>query len=185
MTYGSTKNSPGFIVNDGGRREAGFTNKATAGDCVARAISIASGRPYREVYDALAAGNASQRITKGSARHKATAGRKTASHGIYTRRKWFKDYMRSLGFEWVPTMAIGSGCTVHLDASELPAGRLVVMLSKHATAMIDGVIHDAYDPRWSSSQSEPDHGQDRPGAIRSNGYLHWESKRCVYGYWKG
>ena len=40
-----------FIVNDGGRAEAGY--KGGAGDCVCRSIAIATGRPYQEVYDAL------------------------------------------------------------------------------------------------------------------------------------
>ena len=160
----------GFILNDGGRAAAGFRNKATAGDCVARAIAIASGRPYREIYDALAHGNATQRSTKHS---RGLSGRRTASNGIFTQRKWFKDYMRSLGFVWVPTMSIGSGCTVHLIASELPAGRLVCMLSKHATAMINGVVHDAFDPRRPMIET-------RPG----DPIEHHIETRCVYGYWR-
>ena len=50
--------------------------------------------------------------------------------------------MESLGWKWTPTMQIGSGCTVHLRADELPSGGLVVSVSKHLTAVIDGVIHD-------------------------------------------
>ena len=166
----SNDNAPGFIRNDGGRRAAGFTNKATAGDCVARAVAIASGRPYQEVYDALAHGMATQRRTKRSG---STTGKRSASNGVNTKRQWFKDYMRSLGFEWVPTMTIGSGCTVHLDANELPAGRIVVAVSKHYTAMIDGIIHDAYDPR-------------RGGFVRWTDGNRREvaESRCVYGYWK-
>lgn len=34
-----------FQYNDGGRAEAGF--KGTTGDCVCRAIAIATERPYR------------------------------------------------------------------------------------------------------------------------------------------
>lgn len=144
-----------FVLDDGGRRDAGFTNKRTAGDCVPRAVAIASGRPYAEVYAALAEGMESQRRTKRSGK---TTGKRSASNGVTTGRKWFKDYMVGLGFKWVPTMQIGEGCTVHLKADELPAGRLVVSVSKHYTAMLDGVIHDAYDP-------------SRGGT------------RCVYGYW--
>jgi hypothetical protein len=40
-----------FIYDDGGRTEAGFSGDA--GDCVTRAIAIATRQPYREVYDAL------------------------------------------------------------------------------------------------------------------------------------
>lgn len=144
-----------WIEDDGGREAAGFKGKA--GDCVARAVAIASGRPYLEVYNRLAEGNATQRITKRT-RKSTTAGKRTARSGIYTKRKWFYDYMRELGFEWVPTMKIGQGCKVHLRPDELPCGRLVVSVSRHMVAMIDGVIHDTYDP-------------SRAGM------------RCVYGYY--
>lgn len=42
-------------------------------------------------------------------------------------------------------MKIGSGCQVHLRASELPPGPLVVRVSRHLTAVIDGVIYDTHD----------------------------------------
>ena len=131
-----------FIYNDGGRAEAGCKGKT--GDCVARAVAIASGLPYKEVYDRLAEGNATQRVTK-KTRGLKKNGVKTASHGINVTRKWFKDYMKELGFEWVPTMQIGSGCRVHLDEDELPKGRLVCSVSRHSTAVIDGVLNDTYD----------------------------------------
>lgn len=126
-----------FQFNDGGRALAGF--KGSAGDCVCRAISIASGKPYEEVYDYLSKMNASQRMPKGVKRSR------TASKGINVNRKWFKDYMNALGFVWIPTMQIGQGCKVHLRSDELPNGRLVCMVSKHLVAVIDGVINDTYD----------------------------------------
>ena len=137
-----------WVYDDGGRTAAGF--RGSAGDCVARAVAIASGRPYPEVYAALATGAGSERKSRGA----------SARNGIHTRRKWFQDYMRSLGFAWTPTMHIGTGCRVHLRANELPAGRLVVAVSKHLVAVIDGVAHDTHDPA-------------RAGT------------RCVYGYWTG
>jgi len=142
-----------LVITDGGRKAAGFTRKAR-GDCVARSIAIASGRPYAEVHARLAAGKGSQRATSRTGKQAATA-----DNGVHVRRKWCRDYMTELGFVWVPTMGIGTGCKVHLRPSELPKGRLVVSCSKHWTAMIDGVIHDTHDP-------------SRGG---------W---RCVYGYWR-
>ena len=144
-----------YIYHDGGRSDAGFTNTKGVGDCVARAIAIVSGKPYREVYDRLAEGNANQRVTKHT--NKGNARRKTAQFGIYTKRKWFKDYMVELGFRWIPTMSIGSGCKVHLNREELQ-GRFVVSLSRHYTAVIGDTIFDTYNP-------------DRDGT------------RCVYGVW--
>ena len=131
-----------FIYNDGGRKQAGY--KGTTGDCVARAIAIPSGLPYKEVYDALANGNANQRKSKHT--RKTTGHKRSARNGIYTSRKWFKDYMKSLGFSWVSTMGIGTGCKVHLTAEELPKGTIICRVSRHYTTVIDGVINDTYDP---------------------------------------
>lgn len=141
-----------FKHNDGGRAE---TRKGDTGDCVCRAVAIALNKPYEEIYAILAEGNAGERKTS-STRKK--YGR-TASHGIYTHKKWFKDFMKSVGFQWVPTMKIGQGCTHHLRDGELPMGRLIVLVSRHACAVIDGVINDTYDP-------------SRGGT------------RCVYGYYQ-
>jgi len=140
-----------FVQHDGGRAEAGF--RGEAGDCVCRAVSIASGRPYAEVYRFLADGTGKQRASSRTGRRS-----RSARNGVHVRRKWFKDYMRGLGFSWVPTMAIGSGCTVHLRADELPRGRIIVGLSRHFAAVIDGVLYDTHDC-------------SRDGT------------RCVYGYW--
>jgi|TARA_R110000803_G_scaffold4255_4_gene14519 hypothetical protein len=143
-----------FVYNDGGRKAAGY--KGDAGDCVTRAVAIASGLKYQEVYNRLAEGNANQRRTKGQTKN---ANARTARNGIDTTRKWFKDYMIELGFKWTPTMTIGSGCKVHLTSDELPRGVLVCNVSRHQVAVIDGVIHDNHD-------------------------CSREGKRCVYGYWQ-
>jgi hypothetical protein len=140
-----------FIFNDGGRAAVGY--KGLTGDCVTRAIAIAAELPYQDVYDALAEGHQAQRGGR-----KSTKGKRTAAKGIYTSRKWFKDYMDALGWSWTPTMGIGTGCKVHLADGELPMGRLIVKVSRHYTAVIDGVICDTHNPQ------------------RSTG-------RCVYGYW--
>jgi hypothetical protein len=140
-----------FKFNDGGRLDSG--RKGSTGDCVCRAISIASNRPYLEVYNRLSEGNKNQRASKNTIK-----GAKSASNGINTDRKWFKDYMLELGFTWTPLMKIGSGCKFHAKADDLPAGRLILSLSGHWAAMIDGVINDTYDPSRGGS-------------------------RCVYGYW--
>lgn len=145
-----------FIQHDGGRAAAGF--KGATGDCVTRAICIATGLPYTIVYDRLAQGNATQRISKHT-RGKATTGKYTAAHGIWTKRQWFKDYMKELGFVWTPTMQVGSGCKVHLTHYELPKGKIIVVLSRHFAAVVDRILYDTYD-------------SSRDGT------------RCVYGYYK-
>jgi len=141
-----------WINNDGGRANAGFTG--VAGDCVARSIAIAAELPYQEVYDYLANGNFEQRKGKYTPKKPRDAG-----NGINTKRKWFKDYMALLGFYWVPTMSIGSGCKVHLRKGELPSNsRIIAKVSKHYVAVINGDIHDNHD------------------CMRGG-------TRCVYGYW--
>lgn len=60
-----------FETNDGGRL---LYFKGEAGDCVTRAVTIASGLDYKEVYDTLAEGNASQRKSKRSKNEPAARG---------------------------------------------------------------------------------------------------------------
>lgn len=136
-----------FIYDDGGRQAAGY--KGSTGDCVCRSVAIVTGFSYSTVYQALEECGLNERRTKL---------RKTRSHprtGVY--KATWKAFMKGLGYTWVPTMFVGKGCQVHLRDGELPPGRLVVLVSKHLTAVIDGVIHDTYDP-------------SRGGT------------RCVYGY---
>ena len=142
-----------FNYNDGGRANAGYKGKT--GDCVCRSIAIVTGLPYQQVYDYLSDGNFNQTLSK---RQKVKRS-KSASGGINVKRKWFNDYMKSLGFEWVSVMGIGTGCTTHLKSDELPSGKIICVLSGHYTSVIDGVINDTYDP-------------SRNGT------------RCVYAYWK-
>lgn len=134
--------------DDGGRAEAGF--KGTTGDCVCRSIAIAVQRPYKEVYDLI------NQYGKQERTGKRKKGKSNARTGVY--KTTIKKVMEHYGWQWTPTMQIGSGCTVHLRDGELPMGRLVVNVSKHMTAVIDGVLHDIYDC-------------SRDGT------------RCVYGYW--
>lgn len=145
-----------FTYNDGGRKEAGY--KGETGDCVVRAISIAAQKPYREVYDDL--GLAAKEY---SASHRGRVARSIRHKGSSPRGGVFKEvysgYLEKLGWQWTPCMAIGSGCKVHLKKEELPAGKLIVSVSRHLVAVIDGVIHDLSDC-------------SRGGT------------RCVYGYWR-
>ena len=137
-----------FVFDDGGRTAAGYKGKT--GDCVCRAIAIVTGRPYQEVYDALNA-----EAEKGR-RSKRKRGRSSARTGVH--KGTSHRYLKRLGFTWHPTMFVGQGCKIHLVAGELPRGALLVAVSRHLTAVVDGVIHDTYDP-------------SRGG------------KRCVYGYY--
>ena len=144
-----------YQYNDGGRSQY---FKGDAGDCVVRAIAIASGLNYKKVYDDLYKLNAEYAISKDTKvarrlRNKSAPPR----NGNY--KKVYHDYILSLGFKWTPTMLVGQGCKGHLKADELPSGAFIARVSKHLCAVIDGVIQDTFDP-------------SRGG------------KRCVYGYYQ-
>jgi hypothetical protein len=120
-----------------------------------RSIAIATGMSYLEVYDL---------VLKFSRRERGRVSRRTGVRRFsHPRTGVFKSTMDKvldhLGWEWVSTMGIGTGCTVHLDAAELPEGRIIARVSRHYVALIDGVIHDTGNPSRGGS-------------------------RCVYGYWR-
>lgn len=141
--------SPVWIYDDGGRQAAGYQGYAS--DCVVRAIAIATELPYQEVYEGI------NDAAHGERHGKRKKGLSHARTGVY--KQTYRKYMERLGWTWTPTMAIGSGCTVHLKADELPPGRLIVSVSGHLVAMIDGVAHDTSDPTR-------------------------DGKRCVYGWFR-
>lgn len=144
-----------FQLNDGGRDAAGF--KGGAGDCVVRSIAIAAKLPYIQVYEDLRDANA-RYAERRNDRLAKRLNEKGSSPRNGNHRNVFHDYILSHGFEWVPTMKIGAGCQVHLRPDELPSGVLIVKVSKHLTAVIDGVIQDTHNPSRGGS-------------------------RCVYGYY--
>jgi hypothetical protein len=126
-----------YVFDDGGRSAAGF--KGRSGDCVCRSIAIVTGKPYLEVYQEINA--IAQTERPNSKRRKGK--RSSARDGVF--KATMHRYLKDLGYQWVPTMKIGQGCKVHMRQDELPPGRLIVNLSKHTTAVIDGVIHDTHD----------------------------------------
>ena len=133
-----------WVHDDGGRLEAGFRGETR--DCVCRAVAIAVERPYKEVYDLI------NELAKSERREK----KSSARTGVY--KKTIRKLMKHYGWTWTPTMFVGQGCKMHMREDELPKGRIVVDLSRHSAAVIDGVLHDTYDC-------------SRDGT------------RCVYGYY--
>ena len=88
-----------WVYNDGGRFAAGYQYHVN--DCVCRALSIVTERPYREVQRTL----------------------KTLDAVNPRGRGGYPQYLTSLGFEWFPCTDI-----VHFSADELPQGRIVVQI---------------------------------------------------------
>jgi len=122
-----------WVEDDGGRAAAGF--RGSAGDCVTRAIAIATGEPYRVIYAGLF--DAYREVT-------GKASGVSPRNGVP--RRVYGPFLRERGWVWTPTMRIGTGCTVHLRSDELPSGRLIARLSHHLVAVIDGVVRDTFDP---------------------------------------
>lgn len=136
-----------WVYDDGGRYVAGYEDRDAIGDCAVRSIAIARGVGYQVVLDDL---------------HE-IVGDEHYARGFNPMRtgvpiSLIRYYLAGVGWTWTPTMAIGSGTTVHLRRGELPAGRVIARVTKHITAVIDGAIYDTHDP-------------GRGGT------------RCVYGFW--
>lgn len=158
-----------YEYDDGGRKDAGW--KGTGGDCVVRAVAIATGRPYQEVYDRCADGNHSgkkgQPFLNGKHYRNRTRGKRTALHGICTEEKWFQDYMKELGFEYV----VAPYGQAHVRSDSLPQqGSLILSLKRHYAAYVDGVLRDTWDCSTIAR---------RGSKHRKDGIT-----RCVWGYWQ-
>ena len=147
-----------WVYDDGGREAAGF--KGYTGDCVVRAIAIATGRAYQSVYAALHCNALADPVLMAQlTRRYGARAREHASPRAGVNRRVYDRYLAESAWTWTPTMQVGQGCRVHLRAEEMPPGRLIARVSRHMCAVIDGVVHDIADP-------------SRAG------------KRCVYGYWQ-
>lgn len=139
-----------FVYSDGGRSKY---FKGEADDCVCRAICNATGLDYKLVYDMI------NQFAKAERKSKRKTGKSSARNGVYknTTKKVIEDW---LGWEWVPTMHIGEGCTVHLREGELLEYHpIIVQVSRHLTCVHNGVIYDTFD-------------------------CSRDGNRCVYGYWR-
>jgi hypothetical protein len=144
-TLGPPLGNVRWVKDDGGRSKSGLPRaNEKAGDCVARAIAIATQKPYREVHDALIAGSV-RHIREDNSEYAKWARRKGgvrvfhADHGCTP--EVYGAYLESLDWKHTPTKRQG----IHLRANELPRGRLIVEISRHLVAVIDGVIHDTHD----------------------------------------
>lgn len=130
-------------VYDNAGSTATWTRSKLAG-CEVRAIALACALPHATVYAEL--------YRRRKAWIKGNWAPKAGSKRVYARakrvgdeeipREVYHDYLIEQGFSWHP----GSAATIdHLDTS-LPSGRLVVVLRKGLTAVVDHVVLDVYDP---------------------------------------
>lgn len=124
-----------FIYSDGGRSK--YFKAEGVGDCVCRAICNATGEDYKKIYDMI------NQQAKSERKGRRKRGISNARSGVY--KENYSKILAELGWEWHPTMTIGSGCHTHLNENDLPNGVLIIRVSKHLTCVKDGVLYDTYD----------------------------------------
>lgn len=142
-----------FVYNDGGRAAAGF--KGQTEDCVTRAIAIATGRPYREVYHTV---NDVIRLKKKNLRKPCTSSARTGVIPLL-----LTHIMKHFGFEHTNVTKITGTDIKHISrenykAGVFPEGVIIARLKRHVCVIKDGVVHDTFNPA--------EHG-----------------KTVLYGYW--
>ena len=124
-----------YIKDHGGREK--YTrcrfNKDNTGDCVIRAIAIATGKDYREVRDALFE---------------------------LAREMWvmpsttdcYEAYLTSLGWERHSPLKDGNRKVLVKDFP-IKTGAVIIHTCKHLTTIVDGEIHDTWDTSGSAANS--------------------------------
>jgi hypothetical protein len=115
-----------FIYNDGGRADAGFKGKA--GDCVVRAIAIATGEKYKNVYNMVASANKDFGFAK------------SARNGIH--KSVSADVLKKLGFQWYSAPKFIGRKARPFD---MPRGVVIAKQAHHLVAVINGVPYDTFD----------------------------------------
>lgn len=153
-----------WIYDDGGRSK--YFKADNVGDCVCRAIAIATGKDYKEVYDELQ--RRAKMETTTQLKHHRGGKRSSVRNGVY--RETWKKYLEDLGWQKHSTCGFGKGVQCHLVADELPKGTIIVNVAKHLVCVKDGIIHDTYN-------SSIKQYYDDLGILVTN------ERRAVYGYW--
>ena len=145
-----------FVYSDGGRSK--YFRAQHVGDCVVRAIALATGKDYKDVYDDI------NMLAKKSRAKSRSSARDGVDPSVS------KKYIESLGWRWHPTCGVGKGVTMHLCDDEIPDGNLIVRIAGHIVNVKNGIVYDT----WDCSQEKVYLYED--GSCKSN-------YPAVYGYW--
>jgi hypothetical protein len=133
-----------FIETDGGRKAAGFVG--TTGDCVTRALTIATGEPYKQVYQELFD------IAKEYSKTQSTpTARSIARRGATPRRGVHKEvydiFLKKRGWGYLPRTNKQGRAEVTLHECTFdPAKTYIVSVRRHLTVIKGGTLLDSYDP---------------------------------------
>ena len=115
-----------YVYNDGGRADAGY--KGTAGDCGARAMAIALGLPYKQVYAELAQANKDMGYAK------------SARNGIM--KDVYDMVLNRHGWVWHTAPKFDGR---KARCSDMPSGTVIARQARHFVAVTDGVPQDIWD----------------------------------------
>lgn len=127
-----TKDYENFVYADGGRELSGFKGKA--GDCGARALSIATAYhknsfvDYTHSYKLLAQANKDFGFAK------------SARNGV--EKTVFHSVINKLGWDWYPAPKFQGR---KAKCKDLPKGCFIAQQAGHYVAVIDGVPWDIFD----------------------------------------
>ena len=120
-----------FNYNDGGRSNY---FKGSVSDCVVRALAIAEGKDYKEIYDYI------NKLLKENG-YPSLRNKGVPKH---ITRKVLEKY----GWTWQPIMKIGSGCELHLNEDDLENFKdttIIAKVSKHICCIKNGILEDTYN----------------------------------------
>ncbi len=126
------------VLDDGGRADAGY--KGDTRDCVTRAIAIATGRSYKQVYTEM-----SNLASLYYDQHP-TLRRHSPRNGVLD--KIWVPYIEAQGWRYVEFYRKGQRARAHahLDGTSVPMeGTFIVRVSGHVVTVIDGELRDTYD----------------------------------------
>lgn len=140
-----------FIYNDGGR--SNYFKAKNVGDCVTRAIAIATGIDYLEIYKCL-----KELAKKESVKHHRGHKQSSVRDGVFkeTWKKYLKKLEDAHKLEKIKCCEIGSRNKIHLTDDELPTnGTYIIQCAKHLTCIKDGVLYDTWDCQINEYTDEP------------------------------
>lgn len=157
----------GYRYDDGGRAASG--RKGSAGDCVARALAILTGRPYDECYRRLADANAD---FEGRSRS-----RKIRKHGRSARNGVHKRAGRKVFSEFgLVQVKIPPGPRPTFTEAHRIHGDCIVSTTRHVCAIVGDELRDTFDGRMA--------GWFRPVEGTGGGITEWvETERKAMSIW--
>lgn len=136
-----------FVVDDGGRKAAGY--KGNTSDCVLRSLSIALGEDYEDLRRELMEETKNFANTSRSRKAKRQSKRgSSVFKGVY--REVYSVILKRRGWIRTGMSKIGSSKRYYLTKSDVPPVPVILHTRGHLTTSIDHTIRDTWDTRMST-----------------------------------